>query len=261
MGCANAKAAGVPVTGNGDLPLEVTDGSDRANYPLPKVVINGSDFLDNDHHVKATDAEDKVNGNIDPPESETFLPPPEAPQEAEFLAPPEPPQDDDKVAVADRVGETPIDDGNDVIDDIINSVIDDNQGTADDNGNQVPPSDATTQDQNEDEPMPEAGEGSIADHAAGNDAEVKVEDNADDDIRPEGDVVTDLETGVIADADDRISAGDGSDHTKDMNDAPRDIIGDNDTLPNDIFVDDGFDYNKKKVDRNNDVNELFVQDA
>ncbi|XP_077495220.1 uncharacterized protein LOC144106320 [Amblyomma americanum] len=260
MGCANAKAAGIPASGKTDIPLVVTDGSDRPNYinnPLPKVVINGGDVLDNDHDVKTTDAEDKTNGNTDPPGTETFLPPPSPPQEVEFLTPPEPPKDDDKEAVAHSAGETPVDDENHVIDDDYNNSADVNgrRTATDDNGNQLPPNDVTTPEA--DEPMPDAGNGVVADDPVGNDVDV-MSGGVNDDVMPGNDVTTD----VVSDAVDRISPGVVSDDPKGKSDAPADANEDDDTAPNDIFIGDGLDYDdSKKADRNHGVHEFIVQDA
>ncbi|KAH7976181.1 uncharacterized protein LOC119372435 [Rhipicephalus sanguineus] len=242
MGCANAKAAGIPSSGKTDYPLEVTDSSDGTNFisnQVPKVVINGGDVLDNEHHINgsADDAEDKANGNADIPGTETFLPPPETPQETEFLTPPDPPKDDkdDREAVADRAAETPVEDGNDAIDD-----------GGDDNGNRQPPNDVTT-----DEPMPDAGDGVVTDDAS--EVGVVVADDNANDVTPLDD--------VAHDAVDRM----GPDVVSDAptgNDLPRDLNEDNGIVPKDIFVDDGLDYDSKKADRQSNAgHDLIVQDA
>ncbi|XP_050030904.1 uncharacterized protein [Dermacentor andersoni] len=251
MGCANAKAAGVPTSGKTDYPLEVTDGSDRTNLinnPVPKVVINGGDFLDNEHHVNGTaDAEDKANGNTDPPGTETFLPPPDTPQEVEFLAPPDPPRDDkdDREAVADRTGDTPLDDGNHVTD---------NDNAADDNGNRLPPNGLTREDT-----MPDAVDGVVTDDAS--EVGVVVADDNANDVTPGNDVTTDGGSDVVRDAGDRTSPDVTSDAPNGENDAPRDLIENSDIAPNDIFVDDGLDLDTKKADRKNSAHDFIVRDA
>ncbi|KAL1420411.1 hypothetical protein MTO96_024237 [Rhipicephalus appendiculatus] len=203
MGCANAKAAGIPSSGKTDYPLEVTDGSDGTNFinnQVPKVVINGGDVLDNGHHVNggAEDAEDKANGNAGNRVPDASRSPPKDDK-------------DDREAVADRAAETPVENGNDVSDDGGDNGADDNG--ADDNGNRLPQNDVAT-----DEPMPDAGNRTIPD------------------------VVSDAPNG--------------------NNDSPRDLNEDNDIAPNDIFVDDGLDYDSKKADRQSNVgHDLIVQDA
>lgn len=164
----------------------------------------------------------------------------------EFLTPPDPPKDDkdDREAVADRTGETPLDNGNHVTDD-------DGDNAADDNGNRLPPTGLTT-----DEPMPDAGDGVVTE-----DAGVVVADDNANDVTPITDVPTDGGSDVVRDAGDRTSPDVISDAPRGENDAPRDLIEDNDIAPNDIFVDDGLDLDSKKADRKNSGHELIVQDA
>ncbi|XP_075728855.1 uncharacterized protein LOC142771262 [Rhipicephalus microplus] len=246
MGCANAKAAGMPSSGKTDYPLEVTDGSDGTNFinQVPKVVINGGDVLDNGHHVNggADDTEDKANGNADIPGTETFLPPPETPQETEFLTPPDPPKDDkdDREAMADRVAETPVDDVNNVDDDAVDN-------GADDNGNRLPHSDVATN-----ELTPDAENGVVTDDAGA--VDVVVADNNANDITPLNDVANDAGNRTRPDV--------VSDGPNEKNDSPRVLNEDNGIVPNDIFVDDDLDYDSKKADRQSNAgHDLIVQDA